>query len=72
MSERLGTELIISQAKLGYGTALINQGRDKEAYPIMVGAVEFYDQQNISSFKAVTLVHLANVSLGLYGSWPLR
>lgn len=65
MSERLGIEQLISQAKLGYGTALINQGRDKEAYSHMVDAVELYDQQNLSFAKAITLVHLANVSLGL-------
>jgi non-specific serine/threonine protein kinase len=65
MSERLGMEELISQAKLGYGTALINRGKDKQAYPHLVDAVELYDQQNNSYFKAVTLVHLANVSLGL-------
>jgi predicted ATPase/Tfp pilus assembly protein PilF len=65
MSERIGIEQLISQAKLGYGTALINQGRDREAYPHLVDAVELWDQQNLSFAKAITLVHLANVSLGL-------
>jgi predicted ATPase/Tfp pilus assembly protein PilF len=65
LTERLGIDEAISQAKLGYGTALINQGRDREAYPQLVDAVELYDQQNLAWAKAVTLVHLANVSLGM-------
>ncbi len=52
-------------ARLAYGTTLVNQGRDKEAYPHLVDAVELFDQQNQPWMKGTTLVHLANVSLGL-------
>jgi tetratricopeptide (TPR) repeat protein len=65
MAERLRFDQGLSMAKLGYGTALINQGRDKEAYPHLVEATELYDQQNQPWMKGTTLVHLANVSLGL-------
>jgi predicted ATPase len=65
MSERLGFEQGISQAKLCYGTALVNQGRHSAAYPHLVDAVELFDQQKEPWGKGITLVHLANVSLGL-------
>ena len=58
-------DLGLSMAKLGYGTTLINQGKDKEAYPHLVDAVELYDQQDQPWMKGTALVHLANVSLGL-------
>jgi predicted ATPase len=65
MSERLNFEQGISSGKLCYGTVLINQGRDKEAYPHLVDAVELYDEHNQQWMKGTTLVHLANVSLGM-------
>lgn len=65
MTQRIDFDLGLSMAKLAYGTTLINQGEDKKAYPHLVDAVELYDQQNQSWMKGVTLVHLANVSLGL-------
>jgi predicted ATPase len=65
MSERIGYELVLPMAKLCYGTALINLGKDRKAYPHLVDAVELYDQQGITWMKGTTLVHLANVSLGL-------
>ena len=58
-------ENILSMAKLGYGTTLINQGKDKNAYPHLVDAVELFDQQEMTWLKGTTLVHLANASLGL-------
>ncbi len=65
MSQRLGFDLGLSMAKLGYGTTLVNQGKDKQAYAHLVDAVELYDQQDQPIMKGTTLVHLANVSLGL-------
>jgi predicted ATPase len=65
LSERLGFEQGISQSKLCLGTALINQGRHNEAYPHLVDAVELFDQQQEPWAKGITLVHLANVSLGM-------
>jgi predicted ATPase len=65
MSERLGFEQGVSQAKLCYGTALVNQGRHSAAYPYLVDAVELFDQQREPWGKGITLVHLANVSLGM-------
>jgi predicted ATPase len=65
MGQRINLDVVISMAKLGYGTALINLGRDKEAYPQLVGAVELFDEHDQSWFKGTTLVHLANVSLGM-------
>ncbi|MGB3717173.1 MAG: tetratricopeptide repeat protein [Candidatus Promineifilaceae bacterium] len=65
LCQRLNFDEGLSMAKLCYGTALINQGRDKEAYPHLVEAVELYDQQDQPWMKGTTLVHLANVSLGL-------
>jgi predicted ATPase/Tfp pilus assembly protein PilF len=65
MGQRLGLDEVISFAQFGYGVALINQGKDREAYPHLVDAVELFDEQNQSWFKGTALVHLANVSLGL-------
>ncbi|MEJ2707205.1 MAG: tetratricopeptide repeat protein [Anaerolineales bacterium] len=65
MGQRLRLDEVISFAKFGYGVALINQGKDKDAYPHLVDAVELFDEQDQSWFKGTALVHLANVSLGL-------
>jgi len=65
MTQRISFDQGLSWAKLAYGTTLVNQGKDKEAYPHLVDAVELYDQQDQSWMKGVTLVHLANVSLGM-------
>jgi predicted ATPase/Tfp pilus assembly protein PilF len=65
MSHRVSFDQSLSMAKLCYGTALINQGRDKEAYQHLVDAVELYDQQEMPWAKGTTLVHLANAALGL-------
>ncbi|HEY5730369.1 MAG TPA: tetratricopeptide repeat protein [Anaerolineales bacterium] len=65
MSQRIQFDLGLSTANLGYGVTLINQGKDKEAYPYLVDAAELYDQQNQPWMKGTALVHLANVSLGL-------
>jgi predicted ATPase len=65
MSNRMSFDLGLSMAKLCYGTALINLGQDNKAYPHLVDAVELYDQQNNLWMKGTSLVHLANVSLGL-------
>jgi predicted ATPase len=65
MCQKMGIDDSLSMAKLVYGTALINLGRDKEAYPHLVDAVELFDQQAQPWMKGTTLVHLANVSLGL-------
>jgi tetratricopeptide (TPR) repeat protein len=48
-----------------HGTTLINQGKDKEAYPFLVNSVEQYDHQGQIWLKGTALVHLANVSLGM-------
>ncbi len=55
----------LSMAKLSHGVALINQGKDKEAYPHLVDAVELFDQLDDSWNKGTAIVHLANVFLGL-------
>ncbi|HAY85372.1 MAG TPA: hypothetical protein DCY42_10765 [Chloroflexi bacterium] len=65
MSQRLKFDTGLSMAKLGYGTTLINQGKDREAYTHLVDAVELFDQQNMAWAKGTALVHLANASLGL-------
>ena len=65
VSQKIAFEQGLSMAKLSYGTALIHQGKDREAYPHLVEAVELYDQQRLPWMKGTTLVHLANVSLGL-------
>jgi tetratricopeptide (TPR) repeat protein len=65
MSQELNFDESLSMAKLCYGTTLINQGEDKEAYPHLVDAAELYDNQNQPWMKGITLVHLANASLGL-------
>ena len=65
MSERIRFDPGLSTGKLAYGVTLINQGKDKEAYPHLVDAVELYDQQDQPWMKGTALVHLANVSLGL-------
>jgi predicted ATPase len=64
MCQRLGFDDGLGMAKLGYGTTLINRGKDKEAYPHLVDAVELFDQQQAWA-KGAAMVHLANVSLGL-------
>ena len=65
MSQRIQFDLGLSTANLGYGVTLIQQGKDKEAYPYLVDAAELYDQQNQYWMKGTALVHLANVSLWL-------
>ena len=65
MGQRLKLDVVLSNAKLGYGTTLVNQGKDKEAYPHLVDAVELFDDQDQSWAKGATLVHLGNVALGL-------
>ena len=65
MCQRISFDLGLSLAKLTFGTTLINQGKDREAYPHLVDAVELYDQQDQPWMKGTALVHLANVSLGL-------
>jgi len=65
ISQRISFDQGLSWAELAYGTTLINQGKDKDAYPHLVDAVELYDEQEQSWMKGVTLVHLANVSLGM-------
>jgi len=65
MSLQLNFEVGISLSKFSYGNTLLNQGRDKEAYPYLVDAVELFDQLDQTWFKGTAIVHLANVSLGL-------
>jgi predicted ATPase len=65
MNQRLGFDTGLSMAKLGYGTALINLGQDKNAYPHLVDAVELFDQGEQYWMKGRAMVHLANVSLGM-------
>jgi predicted ATPase len=65
MNQRLGFDTGLSMAKLCYGTALINLGQDKDAYPHLVDAVELFDQGYQYWMKGTAMVHLANVSLGL-------
>lgn len=65
MGQRLGMDLIVSVTKMTYGTTLVNRGRDKEAYPYLVDAVELFDEGDLHWMKGTALVHLANVSLGL-------
>jgi len=65
MTQIIRYEQGLAWAKLVYGVTLINQGKDQKAYPHLVDAVELYDQQDQTWMKGVTLVHLANVSLGM-------
>ncbi|MGA9531431.1 MAG: tetratricopeptide repeat protein, partial [Anaerolineales bacterium] len=65
MGQRLDLDLVVSLTKMTYGTTLINQGKDKQAYPHLVDSVELYDQGDQQWLKGTALVHLANVSLGL-------
>ena len=72
IAERLGSDQVLAEAKVIYGVPLINQGRDKEAYPHLVDALELFDQQIQPWMKGTALVHLANVSLGLGEPRPGR
>jgi tetratricopeptide (TPR) repeat protein len=65
MSHRINYDPALSMSKLSFGVTLINQGKDKDAYPHLVDATELFDQQNLLWMKGTCLVHLANVSLGL-------
>jgi len=65
LGQLLNLEEVISFGKLTHGVSLINQGRDKEAYPHLVDAVELYDEMDRPWLKGTALVHLANVSLGM-------
>lgn len=55
----------LALSQMAYGVILLNQGQDKEAYPNLVAAAEHFDQAGNLPFVATTLVHLANVALGL-------
>jgi predicted ATPase len=65
MGQRLNLDPVYALTKMTYGTTLVNQGRDKEAYPHLVDSIELYDDQDQRWLKGIALVHLANVSLGL-------
>lgn len=65
MGERLGLDPVVSLSSMTYGTTLVNQGKDKEAYPYLVNSVELYDEHGQTWLKGTAMVHLANVSLGL-------
>ena len=65
LCERMKFDEGLSMAKLAYGVALINRGEDQRAYPHLVDAVELFDQLNMVWAKGISIVHLANVSLGL-------
>ena len=65
MAQRLGMDLILGFSKMTYGTVLVNQGKDKEAYPHLVGSIEVYDDLELPWMKGTSMVHLANVSLGM-------
>jgi tetratricopeptide (TPR) repeat protein len=63
--EQLKDDATLAVAKMSYGVILLNQGKDKEAYPQLVQAAELYDQEGQPWWKSTVLVHLGNVSLGL-------
>jgi tetratricopeptide (TPR) repeat protein len=54
-----------ANSHMSYGVILLNQGKDKEAYPQLLAAAELFDQLQDDGFKATTLVHMANAALGL-------
>ena len=65
ISDTISNDFIRSLARQGYGVTLINQGKDKDAYPQLLEAAELFDQVDSNYGKALSLVHLANVALGL-------
>ncbi len=65
ISDTISIDLVRSLARQGYGVTLINQGKDKDAYPQLVVAAELFDQVDNNYGKALALVHLANAALGL-------
>lgn len=65
LRQELKDEPGLAITQMAYGIVLLNQGRDVEAYPHLVGATELFDQTGDDWYKATTLVHLANVALGL-------
>jgi predicted ATPase/class 3 adenylate cyclase len=65
LAQRHVDEGRLALSQMAYGVILLNQGRDKEAYPNLVSATEHFDQAGNRPFTATTLVHLANVALGL-------
>jgi predicted ATPase/class 3 adenylate cyclase len=65
MWHEVGDDLGLAMTEMAYGVISLNRGRDREAYPHLVGAAEHFDQLDNKWYKATTLVHLANVALGL-------
>jgi predicted ATPase len=65
MSMQLEDERLVSMGLLSHGVMHINLGNDATAHPIFKEAQEMFREADNPFFKAVTLVHLANVSLGL-------
>jgi predicted ATPase len=65
MGEHLKLDLVVSLTNMTYGATLVNQGKDREAYPYLVNSVELYDEHGQNWLKGTAMVHLANVSLGL-------
>ena len=65
ISDTISIDIVRSLARQGYGVTLINQGKDKDAYPQLVAAAELFDQVDNNYGKALALVHLANAALGL-------
>jgi len=62
---RLEDEAGVAFSTLLNGVALINMGRDSEAHPMMLEALDLYDELKRPYFHAVVLVHLGNTTLGL-------
>jgi predicted ATPase len=50
---------------LGNGVVLINMGRDSEAEPSLMEALDLFKQQGMLYFHALATIHLGNVELGL-------
>jgi predicted ATPase/class 3 adenylate cyclase len=58
-------EFLPPQVYMSLGIILINQGKDQEAYPMLVQAAEYFDQIGDEWSECTSIVHLANAALGL-------
>ncbi|MFP3855118.1 MAG: tetratricopeptide repeat protein, partial [Anaerolineales bacterium] len=65
ISQQLELDRVTAFSKMTYGIVLVNQGKDEEAYPYLLESLKLYDDLGLTWMQGTSMVHLANVSLGL-------
>ena len=65
IAQRLQEEQMMPLLLMINAIAYISMGRDRSAQPLLMDALELFEQQNLPFFHIITIVLLGNVQLGL-------